>query len=217
MSVRGERDGHCDEEELLRFVSSRRSSKLLREGEVPLQKVIRALEVATSAPSAHNAQPWRVVLIDDREVLRELLEAMAEEWRRDLRSDGLPDWKVEAIVRESMRRTLRASAVVVVCMTMREMDRYPDERRNACERVMAVQSVAAFIQNLLLALHAMGLGACWRCGPLFAPDAVRRVLNLPEDFEPQALVEIGLPGGTRDAERKPLAEVAALNRWGRPL
>jgi hypothetical protein len=46
---------------------------------------------------------------------------------------------------------------------------------------------------------------------------VRRVLNLPEDFEPQALIEIGLPGGTRDARRKPLAEVAALNRWGRQL
>ena len=211
------RGGSCNEEELLRFISSRRSSKLLREGEVPLQKVIRAIEVATSAPSAHNAQPWRVVLIRDKGVLRELLEAMAEEWRRDLLSDGLPEWKIEAIVRESMKRTLRASAVVVVCMTMREMDRYPDERRNACERVMAVQSVAAFIQNLLLALHAMGLGACWRCGPLFAPDAVRRVLNLPEDFEPQALIEIGLPGGTRDAGRKPLAEVAALERWGRPL
>jgi nitroreductase len=63
----------------------------------------------------------------------------------------------------------------------------------------------------------MGLGACWRCGPLFAPDAVRRVLNLPEDFEPQALIEIGMSGGTRDARRKPLAEVAALNRWGRQL
>lgn len=213
----GKSRGPCSEEELLGFISSRRSSKLLGEGEVPIDKVVRALEVACTAPSAHNAQPWRVVVVRDRQVLRELLEAMAEEWRRDLRADGLPDWKVEAIVRESMRRTLRASVVVVVCMTMREMDRYPDERRNACERVMAIQSVAAFIQNLLLALHAMGLGACWRCGPLFAPDAVRRVLDLPEDFEPQALVEIGLPGGTRDAARKPLSEIASLDRWGRPL
>ncbi|MEM0450829.1 MAG: nitroreductase family protein [Nitrososphaerota archaeon] len=208
---------NCTEEDLLRFISSRRSSKLLGEGEVPLEKVLRALEVACTAPSAHNAQPWRVVVIRDRQVLTELLEAMAEEWRRDLRSDGFPEWKVEAIVRESMRRTLRASVVVVVCMTMGDMDRYPDERRNGFERVMAIQSVAAFIQNLLLALHAMGLGACWRCGPLFAPDAVKRVLGLPEDFEPQALIEIGLPGGTRDAERKPLSEIAALDRWGRQL
>lgn len=182
-----------------------------------LDQILRALKVATSAPSAHNAQPWRVVLIDDKAVMERLLDAMAEEWRRDLRKDGFPDWKIELLVSESMRRTLRASILIVVCLSMENMDVYPDERRIRYEYVMAVQSIGAFIENFLLALHVMGLGACWRCGPLFAPDAVRRVLNLPANVEPQALIEVAYPGGTRPKTRRALSEIAFRNRWGEPL
>ncbi|MEM3080885.1 MAG: hypothetical protein QXH35_04210, partial [Nitrososphaerota archaeon] len=62
-----------------------------------------------------------------------------------------------------------------------------------------------------------GLGACWRCGPLFAPDAVRKVLGIPRHVEPQALVEIAHPGGIRSKTRKTLKEIAWKNRWGEPL
>ena len=73
------------------------------------------------------------------------------------------------------------------------MDRYPDEKRSQAEHIMAVQSVAAAIQNILLAVHAEGLGACWCCAPLFCQEAVRRVLKLPPTLEPQALITIGPP------------------------
>lgn len=199
---------------LLEFIRSRRSSKLLGMGEVPLELVLKALEVATYAPSAHNAQPWRVVVVKDRETIVRLLEEMAEVWRTDLRSDGHPEWRIEAIVRESMKRTLRASVLIVVCLTMEHMDVYPDERRARCEYLMAVQSIGAFVENLLLALHALGLGACWRSGPLFAPEAVRRVLGIPEHVEPQAMVEVGLPGGVRPPSRMTLREVVHIDKWG---
>lgn len=203
--------------ELLEFIKSRRSSKLLGPGGIDLELVIEALEVAVSAANAHNAQPWRFVVIEDREVARRLLSEMAVEWRRDLAADGIGEEKIEAIVSESIRRSERASVWVIVCLTMEEMDRYPDEKRQRCEYAMAVQSIGAVTQNLLLALHALGLGACWRCGPLFAPDAVRRVLGIPRHVEPQALVEIGYPGGIRPMRRKPLVEVASIDRWGEPL
>jgi len=198
------------------FIKSRRSSKLLQPGDVSLEDLLIALEAAVSAPNAHNAQPWRFVLVKDRDTIRRLLEAMAEEWRMDLLSDGLDERKVEVIIRESASRTLRASAVIVACLTMSEMDQYPDERRARCEYVMAVQSVAAACQNLLLALHALGYGACWRCGPLFAPESVRRVLGIPSDVEPQALIEVGRPGGIRPMRRKPLREVVFIDKWGEP-
>jgi coenzyme F420-0:L-glutamate ligase/coenzyme F420-1:gamma-L-glutamate ligase len=204
-------------EELLRVIEARASSKLLTPGRVEYSDVVRALRVAISAPSAHNSQPWRVVVIDDREVIKRLLEEMASEWERDLAMDGLPRWKIDTIINESKKRTLRASIVIVVCLSMEGMDVYPDERRQGYEYVMAVQSVAAFIENLLLALHVLGYGACWRCGPLFAPDAVRRVLAIPPDIIPQALVEVGLPGGARPKSRKQLSEIAFRNRWGAPL
>ena len=196
------------------FIKSRRSSKLLEPKDADINDLLTALEAAVSAPNAHNAQPWRFILIRNKETVLKLLEAMAEEWKRDLLSDGLEERKAGVIIRESISRTLRASAVIVVCLSMSEMDKYRDERRMKCEYIMAVQSVAAACQNLLLALHALGYGACWRCGPLFAPESVRRVLGIPRDVEPQALIEVGGQGGIRPMRRKPLSEVVFMERWG---
>ncbi len=55
------------------------------------------------------------------------------------------------------------------------MDNYGDPRRDQNEYVMAAQSAAMAGQNLLLAAHDAGLGACWMCAPLFCPDVVRDV------------------------------------------
>jgi F420 biosynthesis protein FbiB-like protein len=87
---------------------------------------------------------------------------------------------------------------------MVDMDRYPDPERSAAERLMAVQSTALAVQNLLLAAHAEGLGACWMCAPLFCPDVVSAQLNLPEDWEPQALITIGYPAEQKQSARQPL-------------
>ncbi len=51
------------------------------------------LEAAGWAPSAHNAQPWRFIVLADESVKRELAEAMAESWAADMAKDGL---KIEA-------------------------------------------------------------------------------------------------------------------------
>jgi coenzyme F420-0:L-glutamate ligase/coenzyme F420-1:gamma-L-glutamate ligase len=59
-------------------------------------------------------------------------------------------------------------------------------------------------QNLLLAAHEAGLGACWMCAPLFCPDVVGSALDLPEDWQPQALVTLGYPMETREKTRQPL-------------
>lgn len=198
----------------IEFIKSRRSSKLLEPRDVDINDLLTALEAAVAAPNAHNAQPWRFIVIRNRETILKLLEAMSEEWRRDLLADGLDRHKIDVIIRESVSRTLRASALIVACLSMSDMDSYPDERRKRCEYIMAVQSVAAACQNLLLALHALGYGACWRCGPLFAPESVRKVLGVPSDVEPQALIEVGGPGGIRPMRRKPLSEVVFMERWG---
>ncbi len=88
---------------------------------------------------------------------------------------------------------MAAPVVILACLTMSDMDKYPDARRGNAERIMAIQSVAAAIQNFLLAAHALGLGAGWMCAPLFAPDEARAALDLPADWEPQALITLGYP------------------------
>jgi len=59
-------------------------------------------------------------------------------------------------------------------------------------------------QNLLLAAHVLGLGACWLCAPLFCPDVVRDTLALPPDWQPQGLITAGYPAETREKTRAPL-------------
>ena len=89
---------------------------------------------------------------------------------------------------------------------MADMDQYPDERRRHNEWVMATQSTAMAAQNLWLAAHAEGLGACWLCAPLFVPDLVRATMGLPDDWEPQGLLTLGYPAETRTKSRAPWQE-----------
>ena len=85
------------------------------------------------------------------------------------------------------------------------MDRYPDERRSALEKITAIQSVANAAQNLLLAAHDLGLGACWMCAPLFVPDVVRDALALPNDWDAQMMITLGYPADAN--ARKPKMRV----------
>ncbi len=94
---------------------------------------------------------------------------------------------------------------------MSDMDNYPDPHRDQNEYIMAVQSAALAGQNLLLAAHDAGLGACWLCAPLFCPDVVRATLGLPADWQPQALITLGYPAETREKTRNPL-EMSVLWR-----
>ena len=160
---------------------------------MPARSIDRLLAAATRAPSAHNRQPWRFAVVTTAAVKAQLADRLGERLRADRLADGDPLEDIERDVRRSRARLAAAPALIAVCLSMAEMDRYADDRRNALERVMAVQSVAAAVQNLLLTAHDLGLGACWMCAPLFAPEAVRDALNLPPDWEAQALITLGYP------------------------
>ena len=166
------------------------------------------LNAATRAPSPHNRQPWRfaVVTSDARE---RLATAMGTQLRLDLASDGVPADVIEKDAARSQARITGAQACIVACLTMRDMDVYPDAHRNTAEKWMAAQAVAAACQNILLAATDLGLGACWMCAPLFCQDVVRAVLALPADWEPQALITLGYPADAgRERERKAVDDVS---------
>lgn len=161
----------------------------------PVDRVLieAVLEAATRAPSAHNRQPWRFAVVISPETKERLASAMGERLRADRLAEGDLPGVVDADVARSRARITSAPVVVLVCLTMTDMDKPLDARRGNAECIMAIQSVAAAIQNLLLFAHSQGLAACWMCAPLFAPDAARQALDLPVDWEPQALITLGYP------------------------
>jgi len=181
----------------------RRSVRRYAAKSVASELIHRILTTATHAPSAHNRQPWRFAVLAAAAPKVRLARAMAERLREDRTRDGADAAAIEQDTSRSIARITGAPVVVLVCMTMDDMDIYPDDRRTKAEHQMAVQSTAMAVQNLLIAAHAEGLGTSVMCAPLFCPDVVRAALGLPESFEPQALVTLGFPVGFAAAEGKP--------------
>jgi coenzyme F420-0:L-glutamate ligase/coenzyme F420-1:gamma-L-glutamate ligase len=186
-------------------LAERRSVRDYRPEPLPPELINRLLEAALLAPSAHNRQPWRFAVVTTPAAKEKLARAMGERWREDLTGEGLAPEEIAARLRRSYERLTGSPCLIVACLTMADLPVYADERRAQAERVMAVQGVAAALQNLLLAAHALGLGACWRCAPLYCPEVVVGALELPEDWEPQALVTLGYPGNLQERKgREPL-------------
>lgn len=186
-------------------VFSRRSIRRYAPQAIPETTIERVLTAATWAPSAHNRQPWRFALVSGGQRKRDLANAMGRRLRHDLQADGLPEEAIEKDVQRSYERISRAPVLVLICLSMEDMDSYPDQKRQRNEWIMAAQSAAMAGQNLLLAAEAEGLGACWMCAPLFCADVVRKVLALPAGWQPQGLITLGHAAEKRGKTRLPLS------------
>jgi len=202
--------------EVLDAIRKRRSIRKYLPKEVPNEIVTEVLAATGWAPSAHNSQPWRFIVLADTSVKRELANAMADAWVADLAKDGA---KVDAKMREArVERFANAPVLILACSTMDGLRKFPDEKRQMCERDLAMQSFGAAMQNLLLAAHAVGLGACWFCAPGFCKETVRKVLKIPDEVEPEAFVIMGYPAETPSVPtKKSLGEYCFLDVWGKKL
>ena len=195
--------------ELHNFLQTRRSIRRFKPDPVPESVIHSILATATFAPSAHNRQPWRFVVITSQSVKEELARAMAADFERDLRLDGIPLESIQVQIKRSKDRITSSPVAILLCLDMSEMDSYPDENRSAAERTMAVQSVAAAGLQLLLGVHAEGLGGVWACWPLFAKETVQRTLNLEKSWEPQAMLFIGYAeDNPKPRERKAVNDIS---------
>jgi len=179
--------------QLPRLLLQRRTVRRLRDEPVPRDLLEFLISAACLAPSAHNSQPWRFVIIEMAAMRANLARAMGEAFGRDLAGEGLPAEAVKERVDASVHRLVAAPVLVIACLEPADLQQYPDAVRQSAEHIMGVQSVAAAIQNLLLAATDAGLGAGWMCAPLFCQNVVSEVLELPAAWEPQALITVGWP------------------------
>ena len=192
-------------------IEGRRSIRRFEQTGVEPAVLLRILQAATRAPSAHNRQPWRWIVVQKDEDKRNLAVSMAEQLARARTADEDDPTEIKRDVERSIERISQSPVLMVLCLTMEEMDRYPDVDRNQAEYLMAVQSVAMAAQNLMLSAHAEGLGSCWMCAPLFSPERVREALDIHPEWIPQGIILLGYPNTPgRESARKPLEEVV---RW----
>lgn len=194
--------------DLLTFLRTRRSVRRFKPDPVPDSVIREILHTATFAPSAHNRQPWRFVVLTDQRMKTSLARAMEAEFARDLEKDGLSSETIKKRLDRSRERMTNAPVVILLCVDMTEMDVYPDSNRRKAEYIIATQSAANAGMQLLLAAHAEGLGGVWVCSPMFAQKTVQEALNISLAWEPQAMILLGYPLEIPAArDRKPLDEI----------
>ncbi|MEW6028249.1 MAG: nitroreductase family protein [Chloroflexota bacterium] len=195
--------------DLHHFLRTRRSIRRFKADPVPASVIERILTTAAHAPSAHNLQPWRFVVVTTSRstpagsVGRErLAEALTSAMRADMTSAGASESEIEKRVANSLRRINEAPVVILLC---RDVTAVREHRRE--EEIMSIQSVAAAGTVLLLAAHAEGLGGNWICWPLYAQEETREALDLPKKWEPQAMIFLGWAGEEAGEKTiKPLEE-----------
>ncbi len=194
--------------DLASLVRGRRSVRAFTDRPVPRDLLEQAIAAAGWAPSPHGRQPWRFAVVETFARRAALAEAMASTWREQLTLDGQEAEIVQLRLEKSRQRLHQAPVLIVPCLYLADLDVYPDPVRQEAETVMAIQSLGAAIQNLLLTLYAAGLDAGWMCAPLFCPDVVRETLGLESTLTPHALLPVGY--AAKDPvrrSRRPLEEL----------
>ena len=190
-------------------IRTRRSLRQLSDAPVSREIVDELLALACLAPAPHHTRPWRYVIIS--QARREMLaERMGAAWRADLERDGHPEALIAKLLRKSHRQITSAPALILACLTHEGLRDWPDERRTRNEFAMAQQSVGAGMQNIMVAAHALGITSYWISAPLYAPEAVSDVLDLPADWIAQAFLVVGHPAGGAQPKPRSAADVSAL-------
>ena len=197
-------------------IEKRRSVRKYLPRQVSDKLVLEVLTAAGWAPSAHNSQPWRFIVLSDLPLKRELSSALVESWAVDLAKDGLSLQEQDR--QERFERYAKAPVLILACFTMEGLRKFPDPDRQSFERDLAVQSLGASLQTLLLAAHEAGLGACWFSAPGFCKQTVRKILNIPVEVEPEAFIIMGYPDEKPPMPpKKSVDQYCFKNRWGEKL
>jgi len=181
---------------------TRRSIRKYRNTPVPEELITKVMTAAIWAPSGGNSQPWRFYVAsgDRRDAL---VRAMIDASGPDAPSPGEYDAMAKRIEEKGRNEgtdrglmqmgddgkalgflgSLRFyDAPVVIAVTGKGQ-----------KKGSAGQSIGAAVENLLLAAHAEGLGACWLGIPLRFADRIADMLNIPDDETLATTVCLGYP------------------------
>jgi coenzyme F420-0:L-glutamate ligase/coenzyme F420-1:gamma-L-glutamate ligase len=195
------------------FIEARRSIRAFRAEPVARELLDRIVEAACVAPAPHHSRPWRWVIVDSAAAKLALADGMGAAWRTDLEGDGVATARVDELVDASHRKITGAPACIVGCLTWNGLDRYPDERRQRAEWGMALLSLGAAVENLMLSAADRGLASCWVAAPIFCAEEARDALRLPDEWLPHALVLVGAPDPNYTGRVRPPVPMDELRRF----
>jgi len=194
--------------ELIEAIKKRRSIRRFKSDDIPKKDIYDIIQAATLAPSAHNKQMWRFIAISNKDRLKEMKKAIINEIEE---ISNWPELKEAGVKVKGMRAysTFFVKAPLVFAVLVKPYHSMIDEvlkleglKKGQAELFRSqveIQSVAAAVENLLLAATEKGYGTCWMGGPLVAESKLRKILKIEEPWKLMALVPMGIP----DQEPRP--------------
>jgi nitroreductase len=189
----------------------------------------RALDSARFAPSGGNRQGWRVLVVRDPERRRAIRDLYLPHWRRYMEETGgarmlsAPEdfdaTRVRMIQRADGYAERMDEMPVHLLVFVRLDDLVVTDSELPRQSIVGGASVYPFVQNLLLALRAEGLGAAMTTLLVPAEAEVKQLLDLPDDLALAAHIGVGHRADPwpKGLARKPVEEFAFAERYGEPL
>ncbi len=189
----------------IRTIAERHSVRRFSERPVPDELVRVLLDAANRAPSAHNQQSWRFLVVGGGKKA-ELAEMAAR------RAAGFA--RPASVLLRMAARTITAAPVVIAVANTGDLIRHGGElfHLDAAAnldffRTMEIQSSAAAVENLMLAAASLGLGTVWLGILYLIKDEALRLLGEPGG-EFMAVIPVGYPEAEGAGPKKrPLAAV----------
>jgi nitroreductase len=203
-----------DYESFLRLASSRRSVRRFAPRKLTHGQIEQLIEAACWAPSNHNRQGWKFVVFEDPQEIRML----AEQSRRAVKESLAEAPRLAATQTDELVHFAGAfdQAPVVILVMHKKSPAIGKSMLSLATSELAsgeVLSAAMACQNLLLAAHVMGLGACLMTAPMLAGEVWKSLGGLPVGFEPTCLIALGYPAQMPVApKRKKLEHVVDYRR-----
>ncbi len=180
-------------DDFLSLVRTRRSVRKFSGRAVSRENILQVLDAARWAPSNHNRQPWRFLVLEDRRQIERLAEVIRAELFQKLKS--LPEVASGYSPEFADYATFFSGAPVLIAVLHKRPVSFSAALLEGVAHPDLVSgeplSVAMAVQNLLLAAHALGLGSCVMTAPLIVGELVLRELKPPPSHDLTCLVAFG--------------------------
>lgn len=190
---------------LLELARRRKSIRRFKAGvEIPLARVLEAIEVALEAPSGMNCQPWQFIVVSDRE-LKHRIRIACEEAEKKLHGNVRGEFKKWLEQRNiTWEKPFLEDATYLIIV-------YADKH---CP--YTIQSTWLAIGYLLLALEENGLASLTYTPP--DAEKVNSLLKVPKRYKLETIIPVGYPLEEKIKEpREPLINKVYLNKWGKRI
>ena len=214
--------------DLANLIKGRRSIRSWHDKDVSEETLLKAIELATWAPSGGNQQNWRFYIIKNRSTLKAIADAVQAS------SDLIDSWpEAKKLSNPAAGGGQRGAgffqnAPAAIAVAAAHYQSQVDMILEAREKVDAqageirkwrnladsrIQSIASAIAHLLLILHQMGVGSVWMTGPIQAKKEIEKLLRVPADMDVVAFIPVGYPAESPVSRgRKPVNEVCEIIR-----